>query len=96
MEHKEITYEVCGYDLDYDVYTTYYKTTDKDKAYEIARIFADNLDYLVTYHDDERSRKLNKEPVDWIEIWKGWPDAEERIEIIYGPDDWRNKERNKI
>lgn len=85
MEHAEIIYEVCGYDVDYDTYTTYYKTPDKNKAYEIAQIFAINLDHLVTYHryDD----RLNKEPVDWIEVWKGWPDAEERISIIYKSDD---------
>ena len=81
----KIIYEICGYDVDYDTYTPYYKTPDKDKAREVARIFADNLDFLVTYHEDEKGRMLHKEPVDWIEIWKGWPDAEERIEILYGP-----------
>ena len=92
----KIIYEVCGYDVDYDTYTTYYKSPDYMKAKEIAMIFAENLDYLVTYHEDGRSRMIDKEPVDWIEIWKGWPDAEERIEILYGPEDWRNKERSKI
>ena len=78
----EITYEVCGYNIDFNKYTTYFKTKDKDKASEIAHIFANNLRYLCEWRNPGCDMRY-AEPIDWIEIWKGWPNPEERVEIIY-------------
>lgn len=61
-------YEIVGYDKDYDTHTVYYKTQDKSDAYHIAEVFKNNIDNLFTVHHDYDG--IQKEPVDWIEIWK--------------------------
>ena len=75
---NNIVYEVCGYNIEYDTYTTYHKTSDYMKACELAHILAANLEYLVNWRSAGFDMKYDN-PIDWIEIWKGWP------EILYGP-----------
>lgn len=80
----DVVYEVCGYTLEQDKYHTLFRTKNKDEACLVARAFQENLERLFGWLTVEGGAQY-PEPMDWIEIWKGWPDPELRMEILYRP-----------
>ena len=61
----ESPYRVEGYDKDYDVYVTYWKGNDFNKAKEIAILLDDiaSSDELIRYTSD-----MSREPIDWVQV----------------------------